>query len=79
MKLLAKTHEGMRVDADHILTGNGVGFKAFRSKLNEHLKELATRYYAGDITIVDEFLQLYCIGEDERAKRAEIEKEAGDD
>lgn len=26
-----------------------------------HLEELATRYYAGDALVVDEFLQLYCL------------------
>jgi hypothetical protein len=33
----------------------------------DHLEELARAYYAGNIQIVDEFLQLYCIGEAERS------------
>jgi len=32
-----------------------------------HLEEMGRRYYAGDVAAVDEFLQLYCIAESERA------------
>ena len=36
-------------------------------ELLKHLREVATRYYAGDVAVVDEFLQLYCL-DDERPK-----------
>ena len=31
------------------------------NQLEEHLSELGRRWYDGDATVVDEFLQLYCI------------------
>ena len=39
----------------------------FVRQLCGHLQELGRSYYAGDMTVVDEFLQLYCIEEETRA------------
>jgi hypothetical protein len=36
---------------------------------------MAQRYYAGDIAMVDEFCQLYCLGQEAR-KRLETTAEA---
>lgn len=32
-------------------------------QLLEHLQELGNKFYAGDISVVDDFLQLYCLDE----------------
>lgn len=76
--LLAKKHEGMRVDYSGLL---GQCQRALRNKgesanaemlrqLQCHLKELGERWYAGDTDVVDEILQLYCIEKDARAALA---------
>lgn len=69
---LAQDHTGMRVDAFGILgrIRDGRYFKELNFGCGEmlrHLGELASRYYAGDIAVVDEFLQLYNL-DDERHK-----------
>jgi len=63
---LANPHTGMRVCAHRILTENGRGYAGVRREMAKHLEEVARRYYAGDVAVVDEFLQLYCFGENER-------------
>ena len=65
---LADVHTGMRVCARRILTENGRGYKGMREEMARHLEEVATRYYAGDVAVVDEFMQLYCFGEAARRK-----------
>lgn len=84
MKLLSDKQIGMRES----LSGFVANMKGKRinrdarwliEMLNNHMTEFAQRYYAGDITVVDEFLRLYCKGKEERAKRAEIEKGASHD
>ena len=75
MKLLAKKHEGMRVDYSGLLwqcqralrSRDEGGNAEMLRQLQGHLKELGQRWYAGDIAAVDEILQLYCIEEDARA------------
>jgi hypothetical protein len=69
---LAADHTGMRVDyqgllrqARHGLQREPVNAEMLR-QLTEHLTELGTRFYAGDLAAVDEFLQLYCIARDAR-------------
>lgn len=66
MKLLAKKHEGMKISADGILGRIRDG--RHHKQLNYacgvmlcHLEEMASRFYAGDLSAVDEFLQLYCL------------------
>ncbi|MFA5378661.1 MAG: hypothetical protein WC455_23115 [Dehalococcoidia bacterium] len=79
MTLLSDKPTGFRVDAGYVLTHSGPGFKAFRAKMRERLEELAVRYYAGDVTAVDEFLHFYCIGENARKEREASENgENGD-
>lgn len=70
---LAKKHTGMMVDYSGMLrqTINALprssSFQAeMLRQFQAHLEELATRYYAGDTSAVDEFLQLYCIGGESR-------------
>ena len=80
---LAADHKGMKcslecaivraaaylsVGGDH---ARGLGF-LMRDEVLKHLKEMATRYYAGDIKAVDEFCQLYCLGEAERKALKEV-------
>ena len=64
--LLAKDHAGFTVNGHRILSENGRGFSAIRAGMAKHLNEVAQRYYSGDVTVVDEFLQLYCFGEEAR-------------
>lgn len=66
MKLLATKHEGMKISADGILGRIRDG--RHHKQLNyacgimlKHLEEMATRFYAGEPSAVDEFLQLYCL------------------
>ncbi len=66
--LLAPEKKGMRVNGVRYLRqSKGVGYADMRRMMAAHLEDLAREYYAGNITIVDEFLQLYCIGESDRA------------
>lgn len=73
--ILAADHAGMRVDytglmkaAQQCATKSDEKAHAFMlGELQKHLTELGQRYYAGDAAVVDEFLQLYCIGREERA------------
>jgi hypothetical protein len=63
---LAKRHTGMRLNIEaHLVGPRRRGTKWALEQLHEHLKEVARRYYAGDIAVVDEFLQAYCL-DDER-------------
>lgn len=55
---LAKDHEGARLNCIGLLR---------LSQMKGGLTEMARRFYAGDVSAVDEFLQLWCICEDERA------------
>lgn len=64
--LLGPKHRGMRVSAEGVLgrirDGRDVeGHRFMAGEMLRHLEELATRYYAGDALVVDEFLQLYCL------------------
>jgi len=59
-------HSGMRIDASGVLIGNHKGAAPLRSMMLGHLKELAQRYYSGDPGVVDEFLQVYCLGDNAR-------------
>ncbi|MGJ7523447.1 hypothetical protein ACSFA0_23405 [Variovorax sp. LT1P1] len=78
LNLLAKKHEDMRVDYSGLLGECQRALSARRESANAemlrqlkgHLKELGRRWYAGDIAVVDELLQLYCIESDARAALA---------
>lgn len=71
---LTRDHDGMKLTAAGLITrcanlvegtrdGAALGYGwALRDQLLVHLEELAARYYAGDAAVVDEFLQLYCLG-----------------
>ncbi|MES2415149.1 MAG: hypothetical protein V4614_15185 [Pseudomonadota bacterium] len=70
---LAKKHTGMRVDYNGLLGqcqralahGHSANAEMLR-QLQGHLKELGQRWYVGDVAVVDEILQLYCIEKDAR-------------
>lgn len=71
----APTHTGMKVSYSSLLGhASSVSRDPAASKalvrLQEHLQELGRRYYAGDVKVVDEFLQLYCVAPNERADAA---------
>lgn len=68
--VLAPDHQGMRVDyrgmlrqgRDSLSLGQkDPGLAEMVRQLEAHLEELGKRWYAGDPSVVDEFLQLYCI------------------
>ena len=70
---LAPDHTGIKVDHDGLLTSAKNFLQSENSFISEglsqlkrHLNELGQRYYAGDTKVVDEFLQLYCVAEEER-------------
>lgn len=69
--ILAKDHEGIRISYSGLLmqSRNSCRDKALAEMLRQlelHMTELGKRWYAGDQTVVDEFLQLYCIAENDR-------------
>lgn len=67
--IFAPDHNGMKVDSSGILVAArapSAGLRFMRQEMHKHLEEMARRYYAGDVAVVDEFCQLYCLGEKER-------------
>lgn len=76
--VFARDHQGMKCSAEGLLVrcakivecspdGHAAGYGfMLRDQLLKHLQELARRYYAGEVAVVDEFLQLYSIGEAQR-------------
>lgn len=61
---LAAKHTGMRISAEGVLgrirDGNHYeGLNYACGVLLGHMEQMATRFYAGDVKAVDEFLQLY--------------------
>ncbi|WP_321814614.1 MULTISPECIES: hypothetical protein [unclassified Paraburkholderia] len=73
--LLAADHRGIRVDYSGMLGGaqramtrgyQETGLAEMLRQFKEHLTELGKRWYAGDTSVVDELLQLYCIEKDAR-------------
>jgi len=60
----------MKIYGAAILLRNGVGFRFARAEMHRHLTELATRFYSGDVAACDDFLQLYCYGEEERKRNS---------
>ena len=65
--ILAPDHKGMMVDYQGLLRqsraalGRESANAEMLRQLTNHLTELGARYYAGDVAVVDEFLQLYCV------------------
>jgi len=65
--LLAADHFGMTANGlRYLRQDRGQGYAGMRRGMADHLEEVAKKYYAGEITIVDEFLQLYHIGDEQR-------------
>ncbi len=82
--VLAPKHIGLRVDYTGLLKNARHGLKRepataeMLNQLEEHLSELGRRWYDGDATVVDEFLQLYCIQRVRREVLAATATEATD-
>ena len=72
--LLADDHNGMRANGTRLLYENHRGYTGMRKGMADHLREMAARFYSGDIKAVDEFLQLYCFGESDRKALAAVKK-----
>lgn len=88
--LLGPDHEGLRVDYSGLLKQAQVALSRGEKEpavgemlrqFQAHIKELGTRWYAGDTAVVDELLQLYCVEKDARTALASapqaIEVESG--
>lgn len=73
---LAAKHHGMCISAPGLLARVGGHLKGGAREMLKHLEEMATRYYAGDIAAVDEFLQLYCL-DDKRPAEQQAAVESG--
>jgi hypothetical protein len=71
--VLAPDYAGMRVSASGVLTRkqSNKGLNYMREEMYKHLQIMAEQYYIGNTRIVDDFCQLYCLGE----KRREAAKE----
>lgn len=83
--IFADDHEGLKVSYSGLIAKvrrlvNRVdpGLSEMLSQLERHLAELGARWYAGDQTVVDEFLQLYTIQAEARQK-AKLGKEQDKD
>ncbi len=79
---LATDHTGMRVDYSGLLRAAQSGLRSrdgataeMLRQLGAHLSEMGSRYYAGDLAAVDEFLQLYCI--EREGRNAAVNRSAG--
>lgn len=65
--ILAEKHKGMKVDHSGVLGRIADGCKVrpdqrfILGEMDKHLEEMARRFYNGDIKVVDEFLQTYCL------------------
>lgn len=73
--LLAPKHTGMKISAHGVLgrIRDGRYYKELNFGCGEmlrHLEEMAERFYSGDVTAVDEFLQLYDLAEHRPASNA---------
>lgn len=75
--VLAPNHMGMRVDYQGLIgqSRRALGrsepmLAEMLRQFQDHIKELGQRYYAGDATCVDEFLQLYCVEHEARNAQA---------
>lgn len=84
---LASKHTGMTVDysgligqaRDALMRGEaGPALAEMLRQLAVHLTELGRRWYEGDIAVVDEFLQLYCIESDARAALSAKQSKQGE-
>ena len=65
-EFLSPKHTGSRISAHGVLgrIRDGRYYKELNYACGEmlrHMEEMATRYYAGDVRVVDEFLQLYAL------------------
>ncbi len=70
VKYLAEKHTGVTVSCSGLLERIADGCKVrpdqrfLLGEMYKHLQETAARFYSGDIKVVDEFLQLYCLDEE---------------
>jgi hypothetical protein len=73
--MLAEKHNGMKVNYRGLIRQScealyeheeGGFYAETLLELERNLKELGQRWYAGDVAVVDEFLQVYCIEEEAR-------------
>lgn len=75
MKPVLAKFSGMKVNIESSLrsTRNDKLQKFIRGELADNLRQMAKSYYSGHIGVVDEFLQLYCLGKEERTLALELQ------
>ena len=68
--VLAPPPNGTTLSIDFVLRipGNTKALRKLRENLANNIDELGARYYAGDASVVDEFLRLYCVAGNAREK-----------
>jgi hypothetical protein len=65
--LLGPKHKGLKVSASGLLgriargQRPNKGMRYMLGVLLEHLEHVGEQYYSGNVAVVDEFLQLYCL------------------
>ena len=80
--ILAEKHTGMRVSANGLLGRIADGRRVekhqrvFCGELLNNLEEMAGRYYSGDASVVDKFLQLWCLDDKRPTESHEDENQA---
>lgn len=75
--ILATKHEGMMIEGLRVLRQNFSGASLMRKEIAMNLEEVACRFYAGEVSVVDVFLQMYRIGEKHRQDRIQLERDGG--
>ncbi len=83
-RLLGQKHTGMRVSASGLLgriargERPNKGTRYMLGELLNHLQQVGREYYAGNVTIVDEFLQCYALDDNRpNASHEPARKEGG--
>ena len=74
-RLLAPDHKGFMVSYTGMLrqaaaacnSSNRSDLAFMLDELSHHMREMGERFYVGDTSAVDEFLQLYRVAEEQRA------------
>lgn len=75
--ILAPKHEGMMVEGLRVLRQRFSGAGFMRKEMADNLERVARGFYAGNVTIVDAFFQLYRIGTKHREERLQLEQDGG--
>jgi hypothetical protein len=79
MKLLAKKKTNMRISGEGLLGRIADGQRPDKGQrfgvreMLDNMELMANEFYKGNVSMVDEFCQLYCFGEEARKEREKQE------